>query len=387
MTRDPNEGSYLGSTYPFEVIRWRIEQHPGPVLDFALGTRRESPPEWLAGLIAEQAQRVLRRRLPDELERCVAAASSMLDRTYGVSVSARSILPAPSGRAAMSALVSALIAPNDAVLVTEPGYPAFARLAAQRGARIAVAPLDPRRGFAPELGALDQSGATMRCAALNYPNNPTGTVISPAIVTGLRERLGPEAILFNDAIYGPLTYEVPPLSLLAGDHDGGGGAATIELHSLGKLFSLGPLGIAFLVGPEEPIAEIRQYSDFAWTQLSSLQLRVATRCLEGWQHVEGVRDGMQRRLAALRAVVRDLGFEPYPTPAGMYLLCRRPSRIGKQRVSDAVEAAERLLDEYGLAVAPWELPPDGYLRFSTAYEPEELEALAALGGGSEIAAP
>lgn len=386
MPTDRNENVYLGSTYPFETIRRRIAQHPGPVLDFALGRRREAAPDWLAGLVAEQAQQALRRRLNDELDLCVAAAAAMLHRVYGVNVSPQSILPAPSGRAAMSALVSTLVAPGDGVLVTEPAYPAFTRLAAQRGARIAVAPLDPQREFAPDLAALDRPGATMSCAALNYPNNPTGAVILPASVADLRRRLGPAAVLFNDAVYGPLTYEGPPLSLLASDFAAGEGAATIELHSLGKLFSLGPLGLAFLVGPEERVAEIRQFSDFAWTQISSLQLGVATRCLEGWQHVEGVRDGMRRRLAALREVVGKLGFEPYPTPAGMYLLCRRPGRIGGRPVADATEAAGRLLDEHGLAVAAWEVPPHGYLRFSTAYDPEDLEGLAAL-GGSELASP
>jgi aspartate/methionine/tyrosine aminotransferase len=380
-----DEGAYLGSTYLFEVIRQRIERHPGPVLDFALGRRREAAPEWLDALVAEQAALTLRRRLPDELERCVAAASSMLERIYGVRVAPESILPAPSGRAAMSALVSALIAPGDGVLVTEPSYPAFARLAAQRSARLAVATLDPGRDFAPDLSVMQDVDAAPRCAALNYPNNPTGAVIAPEVVTDLRGSLGPEGLLFNDAVYGPLTYEAPPLSLLYGEYAGGDGAPVIELHSLGKLFSLGPLGLAFLAGDGERIAAIRQYSDYAWTQISSLQLSVATRCLEGWQHVEGVRDGMRRRLAALRQVVEALGFEPYPTPAGMYLLCRRPGSVGGRSVSDAAGAAALLLDEYGLAVAPFEQPPHGYLRFSSAYRPEDLEALEALGGGSALA--
>jgi aminotransferase len=389
MSTNSSEEAYLRSSYPFAVIRERLNRHPGPVLDFALGQRREPPPAWLPGLVRDRSDLVLLRRGQKELDRFTEAAASMLGRIYGADVDAGAILPAPSGRAAMSALASSLIAPGDRVLVTEPGYPAFARIAAQRGARIAVAPLDPDRGFAPDLGVLDQSGAdrALSLAALNYPNNPTGSTVSPETVQDLRGRLDPGGVIFNDAIYGPLTFDQPPQSMLAGRFGGDGEPAIIELHSLGKLFSLGPLGMAFLVGDADRVVAVRQYSDFAWTQLSSLQVRVATRCLEDWGHVEKLRDSLHQRLAELREVVSELGFECFAAEAGMYLLCRAPGRIAMKPVAGAAEAAERLLEEHGLAVAPWEVPPHGYLRFSAAYRPEDLGALAELGRGSALASP
>jgi hypothetical protein len=44
-----------------------------------------------------------------------------------------------------------------------------------------------------------------------------------------------------------------------------------------------------------------------------------------------------------------------------------------------------LLDDHGIAVAPWDVPPHRYLRFSAAYLPEDLEALAASGNGRPLA--
>ena len=89
---------------------------------------------------------------------------------------------------------------------------------------------------------------------------------------------------------------------------------------------------AGLEKPADHIDAIRRFSDFSWTQLSSLQVRVATRCLDDWQHVAAVRDGLADRLERLRAVVTALGFEAYPTDAGMYLLCRAPAAVGDRRV-------------------------------------------------------
>jgi len=362
--------------------------HPRPFLDFAIGRHVEAPPAWLDEFVHEHSARALKRAAADEIDSFVELAQQTLERVYGVRVSVESILPAPSGRAAMSVLTASLVAPGDQVLVTEPGYPAFARVAAQRGARIRVAALDPARSFAVDLSTLDRSGGSggIRFAALNYPNNPTGTLISPVELGALRDRLGPEPVIFNDAVYGPLTYRRSPFSMLADEFTAVRDARVLELHSLGKLFALGPLGIAFLVGSEDLIARVRQYSDFAWTQLNSLQVRTAIRCLESWEHVERVRDGFSRRLDRLRSVVAGLGFTPFPTAAGLYLLCRLPAALAGHPVATAGEAADRLLENHDLAVVPWEAPPHGYLRFSAAYPPAELDALAGLGTDSTLAA-
>jgi len=185
-------------------------------------------------------------------------------------------------------------------------------------------------------------------------------------------------VLFNDAIYGPLTFGPSALSLL-GSEFGGAAGDVIELHSLGKLFSIGPLGAAFLVGPMEPIAEIGKYGDFAWTQLSSLSARVSARCLADWGYAERRRDDLQRRLSDLRGIVSGLGFQPYPVQAGMYLLCRAPASVNGRPVAGAGEAADALLQQYGLVVAPWDVGGDGYLRFCAAFTMQERDALAELG--------
>lgn len=388
MATARNEDSYLGSAYPLALIRERMRRHPRPFLDFALGRYVEPPPEWLSGFVKEHSALALRRSSADELAAFVEGAVRTLEKAYGVRVSRARVLPAPSGRAAMSALAAALIAPGDGVLVTEPGYPAFARVAAQRHASIHVLRLDPDRAFAFDSSDLDRIAAAgkVQLAGWNYPNNPTGTVTSRAHLDLLYERLGSDLLMFNDAVYGPLTYERAPFSMLGDEFTADRGAGVLELHSLGKLFALGPLGMAFLVGPEETVEKIRRYSDFAWTQLSSLQVRTATRCLEDWGHVERVRDGYRNRLERLREVVAGLGFDPFPTAAGMYLLCRLPREVGGQPVADAREAAELLLAEHDLAVVPWESPPHGYLRFSAAYPQAELEALAERGKTSKLVA-
>jgi aspartate/methionine/tyrosine aminotransferase len=369
--------------YQFSVIRERLRERGGEVLDFAIGSAGVPLAEPLTKLVREQPQLALRRSTPDEVESFAVSVADMLLRVYDVRIDPELVLAVPGSRVAISALTACVLSPNDDVLVTEPGYPAFARVAAHQHVRIWRAALDPERDFQPDLDLLAKSGP-IRIAALNYPNNPTGAVLSRSGVAELASRVGPETILFNDAAYGPLVYRGSPPSLLGVGALEGLEQPMAELHSLSKLFSLGPLGISFFVGTSDLIEELREYSDFAWAPLSSLHLELARRCVDDEPLLDQVRDFYANRIEALRATIGDLGFRSYPTPAGMYVLCSLPTSIDGTPVTGAQQAADLLLDQFGLAVAAWEVASHAYLRFSSLYREEDLESLAKLGERLEI---
>ncbi len=369
-----------GSRYVFNLIRERMRRHPGRVLDFAFGQAHEPPPPTLLETLQQHPELALVRCSVREMEQFVSSAARMLANVYGVRVAPSAILPAPGGRAAMSALAACLVAPGDVVIVTEPGYPVFARLARQMRAEVQRAPLDPARGFCPDLGRPPAGdGSPVRLVALNYPNNPTGAVLAPPARAALGAALGPRTIWFNDATYGPLTYDGTPCSLLTGHARPPGVPPLVELHATAKLFPLGPLSLAFLVGDEAVMAEVRECSEFAWSPLSELQVRLGRLCLEDERHVERVRGALRQRIVRLSDALVALGFVCYPVQGGIYVLCRAPSAIGGRSVTNAADAAELLLSQYGLAVVPWDVPPHAYLRFSALYLPEDLEQLRALG--------
>lgn len=379
--------------YRFTVIRERMQAHQGPLLDFALGRRKRSLPHNMAELVREGSEGALKLAGPTERAEFAEAATELLARDYGVGVPAERILPAPGGRSAMTALCAGLLRPGDGVLVTEPSYPVFAHLAERHNARIFAAPLDPERDFAP---ALDQFTAeeiaSIRLVGLNYPNNPTGAVLHPETLADLGERLDPRAVFFNDAAYGPLTYGSHPASILDEEllqrgesaRRGEDGRPVVELHSFGKIYPLGPLAIAFLTGSESVMEDLHRYCDFAWSPSSSLALRMGTLCANDELHLAQTRTNCERRLARLREIVTALGLRAYPAPSGLYLLCRSPKSIDGRPTPTADDAAEILLDDHGLAVVPFDLPPNGYLRFSLMYRREDLEALAALETRVEI---
>jgi aspartate/methionine/tyrosine aminotransferase len=378
----------VGPRYLFSAIRQRLREHKGEVVDFAMGRASDAPPEAALDLIRSRPELALRPARPAEHEAFAERAIDMLAREYGVRVSPQAILLTLGGRAAMSALAASLLRPRDVVLVTEPGYPAFAQLAASRDARVQAVPLDPKRGFAPDLGAIDSEGsASIAIAAMNYPNNPTGAPLSDRLLGFLRDSFSGETVLFNDATYGPLAYDAPPNSLLKICQTTDRQQTVLELHSFAKLFALGPLALSFLVGAETVVERVRRHSEFASSPASSLHVQIAQRCAQDAEHIGRTRQAFKDRTRRLRATLIRIGFDPYDTPSGMYVLCRLPSKIGPTPVATAQEAAELLLDEHGIAVVPWDVGPNHYLRFSASYHRHDLESLELLGPRLELPEP
>jgi aminotransferase len=371
--------------YPFTAIKEQLAARQERVLDFAVGRRTIPLPEAIYDWIRANADLALKPAGRAETDEFAHAASAYLARVYRAAVPAEWILPTPGGRAAMSAFVACTLNPGDQVLVTEPGYPAFARLAAHRHAEVLVSCLDPEDSFLPELDSVASAhNGTIRVVSVNYPNNPTGAPLSAEVLAKLGEVASATTIFFNDATYGPLVYGEEPASLLG---DGIGEPSQneiVELHSFSKLFSLGPVAVSFLAGSEATMQSVSTYSEFSWAPPSRLQLKATSMYLHDEARLRELREFFPAQLQALRQTLIHIGFEPCPSPAGVYTICKVPSRIAGKPVTSAEQAANRLMDEFDLAVYPLDTHRHHYLRFSSLYRGEDLKRLSLLGERLQI---
>ena len=372
----------MESRYPFAVIKEKLHARRDDVTDFAMGSRRLHLPEELQDWLAGNPELAFKVASPVAVSAFKDAAAALLQKEYGITIGHGQIVPIPGGRVAMTAIAACILRPDDAVLVTEPGYPAFARLASHWHAAVCPVPLDPENGFAPDFSSLTREQLEgIRIFSLNYPNNPSGGVLS---AKARREVLAAaesaNALVFNDNVYGPLTYASQPSSLLAESTT----AEVVELHGLTKLYPLGPQGASFLAGSDASMKKIATYSEFAWAPMSAMEVQATTWCMHDTSGRSEIKSSFQARLESLRKTLGDIGFEPYPVPAGIYALCRVPGSIAGKKVTTAEQAAVMLLDDFDLAVVPWARETDQYLRFTSMYCPEDLEQLQALGARLQI---
>jgi len=145
----------------------------------------------------------------------------------------------------------AFVNSGDRVLVPDPAYPVYAN-----GATIlcdgvpVIMPLLEENDFKPDLDSVDAKDAKMMF--LNYPNNPTGSVVAVDVLKNVVEFARDNNIIVcYDNAYSEITfdgYRAP--SILEVD---GGKDVAIEFHSCSKTFSMTGDRIGFAVGNSQLI--------------------------------------------------------------------------------------------------------------------------------------
>ena len=109
----------------------------------------------------------------------------------------------------ISLVLQALITPGDEVLIPAPDYPLWTAQVTLSGGHAVHYPCDEQNGWMPDLEAIEQlvTERTKGIVLIN-PNNPTGAVYSPELVSGfaaLAERHG--LVLMADEIYDHILYD------------------------------------------------------------------------------------------------------------------------------------------------------------------------------------
>ena len=366
----------MSEKYPFTLIKEEIARRKGEALDFAVGTPPFPLSPDMSAWLKEHSELALIPGNRDDIGNFTAAAARFMSAQYGVEISPDDILPTAGGRAAMAILAACTLSPSSTVVVTEPGYPAFARIAAQLGAGVVVSHLDRHNGFAPDFDYTDDlARGSLTMLAVNYPNNPSGSTLSPAVLDKLQSLSAPGLTLFNDATYGPLVYDAEPRSILSEDFPAAHQLDVVELHSFSKLYPIGPLAVSFLAGSKDLLSAVSTYSEYAWSPLSRLQLVATAKCLEDRDRIRRFREFLPQQLESLQAALARIGFKPYDSHSGTYVICDVPRSIDGHKVSTAQGAAKLLMDEFDIAVVPLGNGEHSYLRFSALYRPRDLQRL------------
>jgi LL-diaminopimelate aminotransferase len=147
----------------------------------------------------------------------------------------------------------AFLDPDSIALAADPGYPVYTGGPLLAGAEAVLMPLEPERGFAPDLDAIGGDVARRaRLLYLNYPNNPTGAVVPDGLferaVEFAREH---DVLIVHDASYTETTYDgyvAPSFLSTPGAKDVG-----VEVFSLSKGWNMTGWRTAAIAGNAEAV--------------------------------------------------------------------------------------------------------------------------------------
>jgi aminotransferase len=279
---------------------------------------------------------------------------------------------------ALDLALRALINPGDEVIYHEPCYVSYrATILLAHGVPVEVA-TRAENGFRLTRAMLEAK-VTPRSKALmlNFPNNPTGAVMSRAdledIAAFARER---DLIVITDEIYGELTYDAPHTSIvsLPGLRD-----RTIFLHGFSKAWAMTGFRLGYACGPAELIEAMMKIHQYTMLCASSLSQKAALEALARPEaDVAEMVDEYRRRRNYIAAAFAEMGLECH-RPLGAFYAFPSVAKFGLP----AKEFSLQLLREEKVAVVPgsaFGACGEGFVRCAYATSMDNIkEALSRLG--------
>lgn len=229
-------------------------------------------------------------------------------RRSGVATVVDEVLITAGATGALGAVMGAILAPGEEVLILAPYWPLIAGIVRQFHGTPVPVPIfggEAERSVEAMLAALDARRSPRSVALyVNTPNNPTGAVLPRAFVEALAEWARREDLwLLGDEVYEDYVYR--------GDHVYCRSLAperTFAAHSFSKAYGMAGNRCGHVIGPREAIAQARKiaahtfYSTPTAAQLAALRVLGA----RGDQWIDAARRSYQEvgDAAAARLGVR-----------------------------------------------------------------------------------
>jgi LL-diaminopimelate aminotransferase len=304
------------------------------------------------------------------------AFADFYEERFGVTIDPESeVMPAIGAKECICNLCFAFLDPGDVALAADPGYPVYTGGPALAGAEAALLPLRRELGFLPELDAIPADAlARARLIFLNYPNNPTGAVVSEGFFEEVVELARKHEILVvHDNAYSETTYDgyVAP-SFLATP---GAKEVGVEVFSLSKGFNMTGWRCAAILGNPDAIASYwRLKTNVDSGLFEAVQVAGAAALAGPRGPIEEMNATYARRRDLVVDALRGIGVEVEPPKGTIYVWAPVPEG------HTSVSFAELVLEQSAVVVSPGSMygpSGEGFFRISLTTPDDRItEAVA-----------
>jgi aminotransferase len=272
---------------------------------------------------------------------------------------------------ALEATFITLLNPGDEVILITPVYVTYEPILIMAGATVVHVPTDHTTDFKLKPQALrDALSDKTKLIVLNYPNNPTGAIMThddyEAIADVLRET---DAYIVSDEIYSELIYDAKHASIAQFDDLK---ARTIVINGFSKAYAMTGWRLGYLCANAELVNAIGKYHSNAILCPPTISQFAGIEALRnGDDDIKHMRDEYDLRRRYVVDRLNKMGL-PCAIPQGAFYAFPSIEATGL----DSLTFCQQLLEKKRVAVIPgvaFGPAGDRYIRFSYSYSIKHIE--------------
>lgn len=292
-------------------------------------------------------------------------------RKYGLDYSGDEVIITCGGSEAIDISLRACINPGDEVIILEPNYVCYEPDILMAGGipvKIRLKNENEFRLTPEELEAVITDKT--KILLMNYPNNPTGAIMTKADLEKIAEVIiKHDLLVISDEIYSELTYSGKHYSIgaLPGMRD-----RTLTINGFSKTFSMTGWRLGYVLGPKQVLDQVKKVHQFVVMSAPTISQYAGIEALRnGDDDIERMKKEYDKRRKYLLKEFDRLGLPCFEPRGAFYIF----PDIGKYGTTSE-EFATDLLNKEHVVVVPGTAFGDsgeGFVRISYAYSLDALK--------------
>jgi aspartate/methionine/tyrosine aminotransferase len=291
--------------------------------------------------------------------------SQYYKKHYQVQIPPDNVIITAGSSPAILLILSALIEPDDEVIVSNPGYACYPNFIKYARGKVVEVPVHAQNGYqySPQAIAKKISNRT-KAIIINSPMNPTGNLLSKEVIEEI-SKLGP--IVLSDEIYHGLVYEGKPHSILEFTKN------AFVVNGFSKSYAMTGLRLGYCICPDEFIRPIQKLQQNLFICAGSVAQQCGIVALESCnEELSIMRKTYNKRRLYMLKRLKALGFKIPVEPTGAFYVFVNASHL----TNDSYQLAFDILEKAHIGVTPgidFGSCGEGYLRFSYANSIEKIK--------------
>jgi len=251
------------------------------------------------------------------------------------------IMICPGARFGVYLAITTLLNPGDEIIVIEPAWPAYKDCALNAGIKVRTIKTTLETKWEPSIEQINNAiNENTKMIVLNYPNNPTGKMISEDLDSIMQTAKEHDLYVLSDEIYSDYTFK-GLIDMEMEDYK-----KSIITKSFSKSYAMTGYRIGYVIAEPSIIEKMSKLQTLSLTNVSEPIQYVALKALDV-DTFENERK-IKSRLEVLVKSAKDIGLEFIEPDGAMYLFAKT-----KHKNFDATKFSEKLLGR-GVAIAPGE---------------------------------